>query len=71
MGAVSAADYDAAVTHYSANETQANMFENPNYQNASDCSTHGGTPQYNTDNSYKRCDCSGTRHWVKGNCVLI
>ncbi len=70
-GAVSAADYDAAVTHYSANETQANMFADPNYQNASDCSTHGGTPQYNTDNSYKQCDCSGTRHWVKGNCVLI
>ncbi len=70
-GAVSAADYDAAVTHYSANETQANMFADPNYQNASDCSTHGGTPQYNTDNFYKQCDCSGTRHWVKGNCVLI
>lgn len=73
-GAVSAADYDAAVTHYSANETQANMFADPNYQNESDCSTHGGTPQYNTDNtdnSYKQCDCSGARHWVKGNCVLI
>lgn len=68
-GAVSAAD--AAVTHYSANETQANMFADPNYQNASDCSTHGGTPQYNTDNSYKQCDCSGTRHWVKGKCTDI
>ena len=64
-GAVTAADYDKAVEHYSVKEGDADVYKDPQYGNTSACTEH-----YGTINGTK-CECNEPKHWVKGNCVLI